>query len=82
MRSGRKRKPSGVGRAAWTTALGLPVRSTGSGETMANRDRRQFLESVAAAGVAAFAGIRTLQAADALVDVNPSQLGPVIGSHL
>ncbi len=49
---------------------------------MSSLDRRQFLESVAAAGAAAFAGIRTLQAADALVDVNPSQPGPVIGSHL
>ena len=49
---------------------------------MSSLDRRQFLESVVAAGAAAFAGIRTLQAADALVDVNPSQPGPVIGSHL
>ena len=44
--------------------------------------RRQFLESVAAAGITLFAGIRPLQAADALVTVNPSQPGPVIGSHL
>src|SRR5262245_953582 len=49
---------------------------------MATLDRRHFLESVAAAGVAAFARIRTLQAADALVEVNPSQPGPVIGAHL
>jgi len=49
---------------------------------MARLDRRHFLESVAAAGAAAFAGIRTLQAADALVEVNPSQPGPVIGAHL
>ena len=49
---------------------------------MARLDRRVFLESVAAAGAAAFAGIRTLQAADALVEVNPSQPGPVIGAHL
>jgi hypothetical protein len=49
---------------------------------MSSLDRRQFLESVAGAGIAAFAGIRTLQAADALVEVNPSQPGPVIGSHL
>ena len=50
--------------------------------TMTRLDRRQFLESVAAAGCAAFAGMRTVQAADALVEVNPSQPGPVIGSHL
>jgi alpha-N-arabinofuranosidase len=49
---------------------------------MSSLDRRQFLESVAGAGIAAFAGIRTLQAAEALVDVNPSQAGPVISSHL
>ena len=49
---------------------------------MASLDRRAFFESVAAAGVGAFAAVRTLQAADALVTVNPSQLGPVIPSHL
>jgi alpha-N-arabinofuranosidase len=49
---------------------------------MASLDRRQFIRSVAATGFTAFAGIRTLQAADALVEVDPSQPGPVIGSDL
>jgi alpha-N-arabinofuranosidase len=49
---------------------------------MASIDRRQFLGSVAAAGGLAFAGVRTLRAADALVDVNPSQPGPEIAAHL
>jgi alpha-L-arabinofuranosidase len=49
---------------------------------MTSLDRRQFLESVGLAGVAAFAGIRTLRAADALVEVSLSQPGPVIGSDL
>ena len=50
---------------------------------MASLDRRAFLESVAAAGVGAFSAVRTLQAADALVTVDPSsQLGPIIAPHL
>ncbi|MBK5296733.1 MAG: alpha-N-arabinofuranosidase [Vicinamibacteria bacterium] len=44
--------------------------------------RRQFLESAAAAGVAAFAGLRPLQAADADIDINPSQPGPLINPHI
>jgi alpha-N-arabinofuranosidase len=49
---------------------------------MASIDRRQFLGTVTAAGCLAFAGVRTLQAADALVDVNPSQPGAEIAAHL
>ena len=49
---------------------------------MSSLDRRQFLESVVVAGAAAFAGLRPLQAADAVVDVDPSQPGPVISPHL
>ncbi len=44
--------------------------------------RRQFLESVAAAGITLFAGMRPLRAADALVTVNPSQPGPEISPHI
>jgi alpha-L-arabinofuranosidase len=51
-------------------------------ESMMRVHRRQFLESVGAAGVAAFAGMRPLQVADALVDINPSQPGPTISPHL
>jgi hypothetical protein len=45
-------------------------------------DRRRFLESAAAAGIAALAGVRRLQAADAEVDLNPSQPGPPINPHI
>jgi len=45
-------------------------------------DRRGFLEAVAAAGVGVCAGVRTLQAADAVVEVNPSQPGPEIAAHI
>jgi len=44
--------------------------------------RRQFLESAAAAGMAAFAGLRPLQAADAEIDINPTQPGPQISPHV
>jgi alpha-L-arabinofuranosidase len=44
--------------------------------------RRQFLESVAAAGIASFAGIRPLQAADAEVVIDPSQPGPEISPNI
>jgi alpha-L-arabinofuranosidase len=44
--------------------------------------RRQFLETAAAAGMASFAGIRPLPAADAEVAVDPSQLGPPISPHV
>jgi alpha-N-arabinofuranosidase len=44
--------------------------------------RRQFLQSVAAAGVASFAGIRSLRAADAEVVVDPSQPGPEINANI
>jgi alpha-N-arabinofuranosidase len=49
--------------------------------SMTSLDRRQFLGTVAA-GCTAFAGMRTLQAADALVEINPVQVGPVISAHL
>jgi alpha-N-arabinofuranosidase len=44
--------------------------------------RRQFLESAGLAGLAAFASVRTLRAADAEVEVNPSQPGAVISPHI
>ena len=44
--------------------------------------RRQFLQSAAAAGIAAFAGLRPLQAADAEVEINPSTPGPQISPHI
>ncbi len=37
---------------------------------------------MAAAGVGVCAGVRTLQAADAVVEVNPSQPGPEIAAHI
>jgi alpha-L-arabinofuranosidase len=43
--------------------------------------RREFLESVAAAGIGV-AGLRSLQAADAEIDINPSQAGPQISPHI
>jgi alpha-N-arabinofuranosidase len=45
--------------------------------------RRDFLKSAATAGVAAFAGLRPLQAAaDAEVEIDPSPPGPPISPHL
>jgi alpha-N-arabinofuranosidase len=44
--------------------------------------RRQFLESAAAAGIAALVGVRPLQAADAEVAINLSAPGPQINPHL
>jgi alpha-L-arabinofuranosidase len=44
--------------------------------------RRQFLESAAAAGIAACIGVRSLQAADVEIDVNPSRPGPPINPHV
>jgi len=44
--------------------------------------RRSFLKLGAAAGIAAFGGIRPLQAADAEVEINPSSPGPEINPHL
>jgi alpha-N-arabinofuranosidase len=44
--------------------------------------RRDFLKTVAAAGVAAFTGTRPLPAADAGVELDPSQPGPPISPHI
>src|SRR5437867_2627684 len=44
--------------------------------------RRDFLKSAAATGIAAFAGIRTLPATDAEIEINPSQPGPLINPHI
>jgi alpha-L-arabinofuranosidase len=44
--------------------------------------RRRFLKLGAAAGIAAFGGIRPLLAADAEVEVNPSLPGPQINPHI
>ena len=45
--------------------------------------RRRFLKTAAVAGMAAFAGLRPLQAAaDAEVEIDPSQPGPRISPHL
>src|SRR3954471_19915946 len=45
--------------------------------------RRRFLESVvAAAGVAAFSGLRPLTAADAEIVIDPSAPGPEISPHV
>src|SRR5215208_5312618 len=44
-------------------------------------DRRQFLESAAAAAFA-FAGLRPLKAADAEIEINPSTPGPQINPHI
>jgi alpha-N-arabinofuranosidase len=44
--------------------------------------RRQFLQSAAAAGIAAFAGLRPLKAADAEIEINPSEPGPQITPHI
>jgi alpha-L-arabinofuranosidase len=45
-------------------------------------DRRRFFKSAAAAGIAAFAGLRPLQAADAEIDVDLSAPGPEINPHV
>jgi alpha-N-arabinofuranosidase len=45
-------------------------------------DRRQFLESAAAAGIAALAGVRPLRAADVEIVIDPSRPGPEITRHL
>jgi alpha-N-arabinofuranosidase len=44
--------------------------------------RRNFFKSAAAAGIAAFTRLRPLQAADAEVEINPSQPGPQINPHI
>ena len=44
--------------------------------------RRRFLQTAAAAGLAAFAGLRPLRAADAEIEVDPSQPGPPINPHI
>jgi alpha-N-arabinofuranosidase len=44
--------------------------------------RRRFLESVAAVGVTAFAGLRPLEAADADVEIDLSRPGPRINPHV
>jgi alpha-N-arabinofuranosidase len=44
--------------------------------------RRTFLESAAAAGIATLAGVRPLPAADAEVEVDPSQPGAQISPHI
>ena len=44
--------------------------------------RRRFLESVAAVGVTALAGLRPLEAADAEVEIDPSRPGPRINPHV
>ena len=49
---------------------------------MTTSPRRRFFKSAAAAGVAAFAGLRTLPAADAEIQVDPSQPGPLINPHI
>jgi hypothetical protein len=44
--------------------------------------RREFLKSAAAAWMAAFAGVRRLRAADADIEINPSQPGRQISPHI
>ena len=44
--------------------------------------RRNFFKSAAAAGIAAFAGLRPLTAADAEIELDPSQPGPEINPHI
>ena len=44
--------------------------------------RRKFLKSAAAAGIVVFAGHRTLRAADAEIEINPSQPGRQINPHI
>ncbi len=45
-------------------------------------DRRQFLESAAAAGIAALVGVRPLRAADLEIVLDPSRPGPEIKRNL
>jgi hypothetical protein len=44
--------------------------------------RREFLQSAGAAGIAAFAGLRPLLAADAEVEIDTSNPGPHISPHI
>ena len=44
--------------------------------------RRSFLKSGAAAGIATLAGVRPLAAADAEIEIDPSQAGPPISPHI
>jgi alpha-N-arabinofuranosidase len=44
--------------------------------------RRRFLESAAAAGLAALSGVRPLMAAEAEIEVDPSAPGPQISPHI
>jgi alpha-L-arabinofuranosidase len=44
--------------------------------------RRRFLKTAAAAGCAAFAGLRPLAAADAVIEIDPSSPGPRISPHI
>src|SRR2546425_2222579 len=44
--------------------------------------RRSFFKSAAAAGIAAFAGLRPLPAADAEIGIDPSRPGPQINPHV
>ena len=44
--------------------------------------RRRFFEITAAAGVATFASLRPLAAADAEIEIDPSRPGPPINPHL
>ena len=44
--------------------------------------RRSFVKAAAAAGMAAAAGLRPLQAADSEVELDPSQPGPEINPHI
>jgi alpha-N-arabinofuranosidase len=45
-------------------------------------NRREFLKSAAAAGIAGFAGLRPLPVAAAEIEINPSQPGPLINPHI
>ena len=44
--------------------------------------RRSFFRSAAAAGIATFAGLRPLPAADAEIEIDPSRPGPQINPHV
>ena len=44
--------------------------------------RRRFLKTAAAAGCAAFSGLRPLAAADAEIEIDPSAAGPRISPHI
>jgi alpha-L-arabinofuranosidase len=45
-------------------------------------DRRRALKSAAAAGIAAFAGLRPLRAADVEIEIDPTRPGPLISPQL